>query len=83
VLSSLLNLKSSCWSTVFIDYSYFTGCFLEASAVSKALGILAKIYFIFPLIRDSAETPAPPALLGKRVSTVSQIKSVSMIAEEI
>lgn len=50
VRNNLLNLNSSCWSTVFIDYSYLTGCFLAASSVSNGFGSFCKISLIFPLI---------------------------------
>jgi hypothetical protein len=68
---------------VFIDYSYLTGCFLDASIISKGFGIFAKIYLIFPFIIYSVDAPAPPTFLGKRVKTVSHITSVSIIAEDI
>jgi len=68
---------------VFIDYSYLTGCFLDASIISKVFGIFAKIYLIFPFIIYSVDAPAPPTFLGKRVKTVSHITSVSIIAEDI
>lgn len=76
VLSSLLNLNNYCCRTVFIDSSYLTGCFFEASMISNGLGILAKIYLIFPLIIYSVEAPPPPTFLGSRAKTVEQMKSV-------
>lgn len=83
VLSNLLNLNNSCWRTVFIDYSYLTGCFFEASMISNGLGILARIYLILPLIIYYADALPPPTFLGRRAKTVSQMKSVSIIAEDI
>lgn len=44
---------------------------------------MANIYFIFYFIIESVEAPPPPTFLGSNASTVEQIKSVSMMADEI
>ena len=66
-----------------MDSSYLTGCFLEAASVSKGLGSLDKISLILPLMRSSVETPPPPTSLGNKLKIFSQMKSVSMIADDI
>ena len=56
-----------------MDYTYFTGCFLAASSVSKGLGSFTKIYLIFSFINASVEIPPPPTSLGRSIKIVSQI----------
>jgi hypothetical protein len=71
VMIILLYLISSYYKTVFIDYSYLTGCVFDTNSVSNALGILLNNSAHFSLIISSADFPPPIIYLGNNPKMVS------------
>jgi len=68
---------------VFIDSSYFTGCFFAANSTSKAAGNFANILAHFSFITYSAVNPPPATVLGYKLNAVPNNVFVSKIALDV